>query len=132
MRFSNPTPTIGPVVAGLDADGNRTDQIFTASPYANARHVLAVSCVPNPVARYRAGDFPFLRWILIAGHHDGSHQGCSFSRFFVSNRRFREIVSASRQRELRSETVSGESDYWVMLKVRETGADFHFQSRILR
>jgi hypothetical protein len=46
MRFSNPTPTIGPVVAGLDPDGNQRDQIFTASPYANARHVLAVSCVP--------------------------------------------------------------------------------------
>jgi hypothetical protein len=46
MRFSNPTPTIGPVVAGLDPDGNQRDQIFTASRYANARHVLAVSCVP--------------------------------------------------------------------------------------
>jgi hypothetical protein len=45
MRFSNPTPTIGPVVPGLDADGIRTDQIFTASPYANARHVLAISCI---------------------------------------------------------------------------------------
>jgi hypothetical protein len=48
MRFSNPTPTIGPVVPGLDPDGNRTDQIFTASPYANARHVLAISCIPIP------------------------------------------------------------------------------------
>jgi hypothetical protein len=48
MRFSNPTPTIGPVVPGLDPDGNRTDQVFTASPYANARHVLAISCVPIP------------------------------------------------------------------------------------
>jgi hypothetical protein len=46
MRFSNPTLTIGPVVPGLDPDGNRTDQIFTASPYANLRHVLAISCVP--------------------------------------------------------------------------------------
>jgi hypothetical protein len=46
MRFSNPTPTIGPVVPGLDPDGNHTDQIFTASAYANARHVLAISCVP--------------------------------------------------------------------------------------
>jgi hypothetical protein len=46
IRFSNPTPTIGPVVSGLDPDGNRTDQIFTASRYANARHVLAISCVP--------------------------------------------------------------------------------------
>ena len=48
MRFSNPTPTIGPIVPGLDPDGNRTDQIFTASPYANVRHVLAISCVPIP------------------------------------------------------------------------------------
>ena len=48
MRFSNPTRTIGPVVPGLDPDGNRTDQIFTASPYGNARHVLAISCVPIP------------------------------------------------------------------------------------
>jgi hypothetical protein len=48
MRFSNPTPTIGPVVLGLDADGNRTDLIFTASRYANASHVLAISCVPIP------------------------------------------------------------------------------------
>jgi hypothetical protein len=48
MRFSNPTPTIGPVVLGLDPDGNRTDQIFTASPYASAHHVLAISCIPMP------------------------------------------------------------------------------------
>jgi hypothetical protein len=48
MRFSNPTPTIGPIVPGLDPDGNRTDQIFTASPYANVRQVLAISCVPTP------------------------------------------------------------------------------------
>jgi len=48
MRFSNRTPTIGPVVPGLDPDGNRTDQIFTASPYASARRVLAISCIPIP------------------------------------------------------------------------------------
>ena len=48
MRFSNPTPTIGPVVPGLDPDGNQTGQIFTASPCANAHHVLAISCVPIP------------------------------------------------------------------------------------
>lgn len=48
MRFSNPTPTIGPVVASLDPDGNRTDQIFTASPFANAHHLLAISCIPIP------------------------------------------------------------------------------------
>lgn len=48
MRFSNPTPTIGPVVRSLDPDGNQTDQIFTASPFANAHHVLAISCIPIP------------------------------------------------------------------------------------
>lgn len=48
MRFSNPTPTIGPVVPGFNPDGHRTDQIFTASPYANAHHVLAISCIPMP------------------------------------------------------------------------------------
>jgi hypothetical protein len=48
MRFSNPTPTIGPVVPGLDPDGTRTDQIFTASPFMNAHHVLAISCIPIP------------------------------------------------------------------------------------
>jgi len=48
MRFNKPTPTIGPVVPGLDPEGNQTDQIFTASPYVNAHHVLAISCVPIP------------------------------------------------------------------------------------
>lgn len=48
MRFSSPTPTIGPIVPGLDPDGNRSDQIFTASPFANAHHVLAISCIPIP------------------------------------------------------------------------------------
>jgi len=48
MRFSNPTPTIGPIVPGLDSDGNRSDQIFTASPFADAHHVLAISCIPIP------------------------------------------------------------------------------------
>jgi hypothetical protein len=48
MRFSNPMRTIGPVVPSLDPDGNRTDQIFTASSYGNARHVLVISCIPIP------------------------------------------------------------------------------------
>jgi len=59
MRFSNPMPTIGPVVPGLDPDGNPTDQIFTASPYANARHVLAISCVPIPALGPEAEIFLF-------------------------------------------------------------------------
>jgi hypothetical protein len=52
MQFSDPTPTIGPVVPGLDPDGNQQDQIFTASPYANAHHVLAPLAV-----------LPFRRWV---------------------------------------------------------------------
>jgi hypothetical protein len=48
MRFNNPTPTIGPVVNMLDPDGARTDSIFVANPHANARHVLAISCIPMP------------------------------------------------------------------------------------
>jgi hypothetical protein len=59
MRFSGPTPTIGPVVAGLDPDGNRTDQIFTGSPYANAQYVLAISCVPIPSLGPEAESFLF-------------------------------------------------------------------------
>jgi hypothetical protein len=48
MRFSNPTPTIGPVVRMLDPDGIPTNSIFVASPHTNATHVLAISCVPVP------------------------------------------------------------------------------------
>jgi hypothetical protein len=48
MRFSNPTPTIGPTVTMQDPDGVRTNSIFVANPHANARHVLAISCIPFP------------------------------------------------------------------------------------
>ena len=48
MRFSTPTTTIGPIVSGRDPDGIQTYQIFTASPFANAHQVLAISCIPIP------------------------------------------------------------------------------------
>jgi hypothetical protein len=48
MQFSNATLTIGPVVPSLDPGGVRTDLILAASPFSNARHVLAISCIPVP------------------------------------------------------------------------------------
>jgi hypothetical protein len=48
MRFSNPTPTIDPIVTMQDPDGLWTESIFVANPRANTRHVLAISCVPFP------------------------------------------------------------------------------------
>jgi hypothetical protein len=48
IRFSNPTPTIGPVVAMRDPDGIRTESIFVANHPPNTQHVLAISCVPFP------------------------------------------------------------------------------------
>lgn len=48
MRFSNPTPTIGPVVPTLDPDGVQRNAILVASPHANAKHVLALSCMEIP------------------------------------------------------------------------------------
>lgn len=48
MRFSNPTPTIGPIVIMQDENGLRTESIFVANPHPNTRHVLAISCVPFP------------------------------------------------------------------------------------
>jgi hypothetical protein len=48
MRFSSPTPTIGPVVVTLDPDGVRRTAILVASPHANAKHALALSCMEIP------------------------------------------------------------------------------------
>jgi hypothetical protein len=48
MRFSNPTPTIGPTLLTLDADGAQTNACLFASPHANAKHVLAVTCQVIP------------------------------------------------------------------------------------
>lgn len=49
LRCSNPGANIGPVVPTLDPDGASTSAIFVASPYLDARHVLAISCVPIPI-----------------------------------------------------------------------------------
>lgn len=46
MRFSNPTPTIGPEVAISEPDGTSLRGIMVASPYMNARHVLLLTCAP--------------------------------------------------------------------------------------
>ena len=48
LRVSNPEDSIGPVIPMMDSGGNRIDGILLASPHSDARHVLAVSCVPMP------------------------------------------------------------------------------------
>jgi hypothetical protein len=48
MRFSNPTPTVGPTLTTVDPNGVRRNACLLASPYANAKHVLAVTCEPIP------------------------------------------------------------------------------------
>jgi hypothetical protein len=48
MRFSNPTPTIGPTLLTMDADGVQRNACLFASPHANARHVLVVTCETIP------------------------------------------------------------------------------------
>jgi hypothetical protein len=49
MRFSNPTPTIGPILLTIDPDGASRLGCPIASPYANARHALLLTCeaIPN-------------------------------------------------------------------------------------
>ena len=49
MRFSNPTPTIGPTLVTVDPDGAHRNACLLASPHANAKHVLALTCeaIPN-------------------------------------------------------------------------------------
>jgi hypothetical protein len=48
MRFSTPTPTIGPEVPTLAPDGTSLGGVMVASPYVNARHVLLLTCAPIP------------------------------------------------------------------------------------
>jgi hypothetical protein len=55
MRFSNPTPTIGPTVTMQDPEGVMTNSIFVANPHANTRHVLAISCILFPKLTERCG-----------------------------------------------------------------------------
>ncbi|HXJ07627.1 MAG TPA: hypothetical protein VNH65_21205 [Candidatus Acidoferrum sp.] len=44
LRFNNPTPTIGPTILMVDPDGIQRNACMFASPNANARHVLAITC----------------------------------------------------------------------------------------
>jgi hypothetical protein len=42
----NPTPTIGPTLLTIDPDGSQRNACMFASPNANTRHVLAITCEP--------------------------------------------------------------------------------------
>jgi hypothetical protein len=44
LRFNNLTPIIGPTVLLVDPDGIQRNACMLASPNANARHVLAITC----------------------------------------------------------------------------------------
>ncbi len=48
LRAGEPNATIGPRVPMVDPDRTWTNGVLPASPYANARHVLAISYVPIP------------------------------------------------------------------------------------
>ncbi len=48
LRVSEPNVTVGPRLTMVDPDGVKTDAILVASPYANAKHVLAITCVAIP------------------------------------------------------------------------------------
>lgn len=44
LRFNNPTPTIGPTLLTMDAAGIHRMACLFATPRANARHVLSITC----------------------------------------------------------------------------------------
>jgi hypothetical protein len=48
LRFSVPTPTAGPLLLTVDEQGKARNAIAVASPYANARHVLLLTCDSIP------------------------------------------------------------------------------------
>jgi hypothetical protein len=48
LRVNEPNVPIGPRHAMVDPDGVRTDSILFAGPRANAKLVLAISCVAIP------------------------------------------------------------------------------------
>lgn len=48
MRLNNPTDTIGPALLLLNSAGVQRNACLFASPHANAKHVLAVSCERVP------------------------------------------------------------------------------------
>lgn len=48
MRFAEPTPTVGPILPTCDPGGVTRVGCMVASPYANARHVLFLTCEVIP------------------------------------------------------------------------------------
>jgi hypothetical protein len=48
LRVSEPNVTVGPRHTMVDPDGLTTDAVLVASPHANAKHVLAITCVAIP------------------------------------------------------------------------------------
>jgi hypothetical protein len=48
LRVSEPNVTVGRRLTMVDPDGVRTDAILIASPHANVKHVLAITCVAIP------------------------------------------------------------------------------------
>jgi hypothetical protein len=48
LRVSEPNVTVGPRHTMVDPDGVKIDAMLVASPYANANHVLAITCVAIP------------------------------------------------------------------------------------
>lgn len=46
LGVSEPNATVGPKHTIVDPDGVRSDAILVASPHPNAKHVLAITCVP--------------------------------------------------------------------------------------
>jgi hypothetical protein len=75
MRFSAPTTTIGPVVPLLDPDGMSRLGCLVASPYANAGHVLALTCQPIPKLGPAPEVFIFYGGFGSRRGHAQSHDG---------------------------------------------------------
>jgi hypothetical protein len=48
LLVSDPNATIGPRQTAVDPDGVRFDTVLVASPYADAKHVLVITCVAIP------------------------------------------------------------------------------------
>jgi hypothetical protein len=48
LRISEPNVTVGPTHTLVDSTRTQTNAILVASPYANPKHVLAITCVPIP------------------------------------------------------------------------------------
>jgi hypothetical protein len=48
LRFNGPTPNAGPIIPLLGPDGVSTQGCLVASPHADAKHVLILTCQPIP------------------------------------------------------------------------------------